>query len=234
MICCENRHRQQTGGFEMLKRQQIQDQRKEERYDHQSKVLVENLDKGPSLHGITKNYSTGGLYFESDTFIPYGRTILIGIYNSPYSEAPLTYECHRVRIQWIKELYGQKYPYGYGVELLDQNVEESNPNQEPPNPVMIGEISKPGAERRKHQRKPFLKNVYFVCNQKYYAGVTKDISSGGLFIHTTDDLAVGQTLNIAIPKTKFDKGRMLRAEIVRVEEEGIGVKIVGILGQKAK
>jgi hypothetical protein len=219
----------------LFRQQHFQDLRKEERYEHKSKVIVENLDAGPSLQGTMGNYSMGGLYFESDTLIRFGTIILIGIYNSPYSDTPRTYECLRVKIKWLKELHGKKYKYGYGAELLDKETEKSDGNLHDTKPVLVGksELS-PSQERRIHQRKSFLRPVYFVCNQKYYAGVTKDISNGGLFISTKDRLEVGQHMNIAIPDTIFDKGRMLRVKIVRVQEEGIGVKIVGILKGKAK
>jgi len=219
----------------LFRQQQIGDQRKEERYEHQSRVIVENPDAGPSLSGTTKNFSLGGLYFETDTLIRYGTIILIGIYNSPFSDSPRTYECLRVKIRWLKELCGKKYKYGYGAEILEKETEKSNSNSIDTQSVPVGksEVSLPN-ERRKHQRKSFLKPVYFVCNQKYYQGVTKDISNGGLFISTKDKLEVGQYMNIAIPNTNYDKGRMLRAEIVRVEEDGIGAKIVGILKEKTK
>ena len=219
----------------LFRHQQFEDQRKEERYEHQSKVIVENLEAGPSLPGKMDNYSKGGLYFESDILIQYGTIILIGIYNSPYSDTVRTYECLRVKIKWLKELSGKKYKYGYGAELLDKESEESDSNSDDTKPVLPdkSEVSPP-KERRKHKRKSFLKPVYFVSNQKYFEGVTKDISNGGLFISTKDRLEVGQYMNIAIPNTSFDKGQMLRAKIVRVEEEGIGAKIVGILKEKTE
>jgi hypothetical protein len=228
---------QQTIGdyYMLFRQQQFEDLRKEERYEHRSKVIVENLDAGPSLPGKMENFSKGGFYFESDTLIQYGTIILIGIYDSPYSDTPQTYECFRVKIKWLKELHGKKYKYGYGAELLDKETEKSDCNPHEPKPVLVGksEVSLP-KERRKHQRKSFLKPVYFVCNQKYYQGVAKDISNGGLFISTKDRLEVGKYMNIAIPNTNYDKGRMLRAQIIRIEDHGIGVKIVGILKENTK
>lgn len=219
----------------MIYKQESEEQRKEDRYEHQSKVIVENLNSGPSLSGTLKNYSAGGLYFETNTLIRYGMVILIGIYSSPFSVTPQTYECHRVKIKWLRELNGKDYTYGYGAELLDTKSDNTDRESKDSEPLFVGKSQvRPEKERRKHQRKSFLKPVYFVCDHKYYAGVTKDISEGGMFISTKDQLLVGQQVNIAIPNTRFDNGRMLRAEIVRVEKDGIGAKIVGILTPKRK
>lgn len=219
----------------MQKSQTQAEQRKGERFEHDSELRVESPARVPAISGRMQNFSSGGFYFESDAFIPQGKTILIGIYNSPYSEAPMTYQCQRVRIQWCRQLKTADPRFGYGVEKLSSTAGTLSV---PPNET-IDEGASPAEvhtskDRRENTRKAFLSSVYFVCDRKYYAGVTKDISSGGLFIRIEKTLEIGQILHLSIPNTAYEKGNMLRAKIVHLESDGIGVKIVGILKPKAK
>jgi len=207
-----------------------EEQRKDARFEHDSELVIRGPDADAAIPGRMQNFSSRGFYFESDMFIPPGKTVLIGIYDSPYADAPMSFECHRVKIQWRRSLSNAAHRYGYGVERLDPPAEETGEPTIDELPVLLDD--RPVEDRRKNERKAFLSSVSFICDRKYYAGVTKDISSGGLFIRIDKPLKVGQTLNLAIPNTSCEKGHMLRARIVHLESHGIGVKIVGILKPK--
>jgi len=205
------------------------EQRKETRSDHHSELLIRDPGRKPVVRGRMHNFSRGGIYFESDTFIPHDRTILIGIYHSPYSDDAISYECHRVKIKWCRSLGKGGLRYGYGAEKLDPvvgHLPENGPERSGDDPDSTSK------ERRKNARKAFLSSVYFVCDRKYYAGVTKDISSGGLFIRIEKPVKLGQILTLTIPNTDYEQGKMLRARVVHLESNGIGVKIVGIVKSK--
>lgn len=218
----------------MQKAQTQAEQRKDERFEHHSELVVENAGEGAAVEGRMQNFSSGGFYFESDMFIPNGKTILIGIYDSPYSETPMSYQCQRVKIKWCKKLEDVGHRYGYGVEKLGAPEEMPAPAGGETAEVLPVTDGNKLVDRRKNERNAFLSTVYFICDRKYYAGVTKDISSGGLFIRVERPLEVGQILNLSIPNTSYEKGKMLQAKIVHLESDGIGVKITGILKQGSK
>jgi len=186
-----------------------------------------------------KNYKNGGLRFDSEASITPGTIVLIGSENRAGDNAgqenqPKILDCQRVRISGCERRRSAQRRFGFEVEPI-----ESSKNNESQSPGWDAEsAAKPqskfrGPERRKHVRRPYYRFVYFLCDEKYYEGVTKDISSGGLFIRTRGKLTVGTTLLLTIPKNPLEKERTIQAEVVRVKSGGIGVKILDILKTKA-
>lgn len=217
----------------------IDDRRKSERSTYETAVALESLDADASMVATMFNYSKEGLYFETDTFITPGKEIFIGIAKSPYSHGASKYECHRVQVKWIKELYESSYRYGYGVKHHEP-IEPSSAN------IVITENDEQNSDferqakgetkalqgMRKHPRKAFAKPVYFSTQNRYYQGLVKDISRGGMFVKTNDEFAVGQVLRLVIPETKYDKNVLIRGEVVRSSKSGVGVKFTGLLKRK--
>ena len=209
----------------------ISERRKNKRNPHKTNISLESLDPGTSMVATMFNYSRGGLYFESDTFISPGTEIFIGISGSPYSSESTTYECHRVKVKWLKELYDSPYRYGYGVEHNDP-VECSAAS------VIVAESDEDDHQKeeeesemelRKHPRKSFTKPVYFSTDNRYYQGLIKDISRGGLFIQTDESFSLGNEIHLVIPNTKYDKNVMIKGKVVRMSQAGVGVKFTGLV-----
>ena len=212
----------------------ISERRKNKRIDHKASVALESLDPGTSMVATMYNYSKGGLYFESDTFISPGKEIFIGISGSPYTAESNTYECHRVEVKWLKELYNSPYRYGYGVEHHD-SVECPSVNvivTEQDEDDNLQKVKESDMELRKHPRRSFPKPVYFSAHNRYYQGLIRDISRGGLFIQTTDSIALGHEIHLVIPHTKFDKNVMIRGKVVRLSPKGVAVKFTGLVKRK--
>jgi len=214
----------------------ISERRKNRRAEHKSSIALESLDPGTSMVATMFNYSRGGFYFESDTFISPGKEIFIGISGSPYASESNTYECHRVQVKWLKELYNSPYRYGYGVEHRD-SVECSATDiivTEQDEDNHLQKVKESEMELRKHPRRSFSKPVYFSAHNRYYQGLIRDISRGGLFIQTSDSISLGREIHLVIPHTKFDKNVMIRGKVVRLTPKGVGVKFTGLVKQKRR
>jgi len=101
---------------------------------------------------------------------------------------------------------------------------------EPENVVYLHER---GANRiidlRRFTRKPFRRATIFACQNRYYAGLTKNISKGGIFIETRNPFALGQIIALVISRTKIEKGVMLKGEVVHKRPEGFGLKFLSLL-----
>jgi len=101
---------------------------------------------------------------------------------------------------------------------------------EPENVVYLHER---GANRiidlRRFTRKPFRRATIFACQNRYYAGLTKNISKGGIFIETRNPFALGQIITLVISRTKIEKGVMLKGEVVHKRPEGFGLKFLSLL-----
>ena len=57
-----------------------------------------------------------------------------------------------------------------------------------------------------------------------YNDFTKDISFGGVFIETSTPFSVGQEISLTFPIPNQQKHIKITGEIVRISDQGIGVK----------
>ena len=101
---------------------------------------------------------------------------------------------------------------------------------EPENMVYLYESRLKGViDLRRFTRKPFRRPTIFACQDRYYAGLTKNISKGGIFIETRNQLPPGQIMTLVISRTKIEKGVMLKGEVVHRGPEGFGLKFLSLL-----
>ena len=77
---------------------------------------------------------------------------------------------------------------------------------------------------RKHLRKFYHKQVFFISNKRYYKGFINNISSNGVFIETHENFSNGQVLKMFIPGPKFGKGAIIHGEVARLAQKGIALK----------
>lgn len=205
--------------------------RKNDRIDYSAGAVIESLDSIALTSARIVNYSSGGLYFESNALIPPGTIIYLGIVGSPYVESPAEHECHRVKVKWCKDLYYSDFTYGYGAQHLDSigaySRDEERHFYDIPRYLKL--MMEDGRESRKFPRKAAAKTVIFSSPERCCEGTITNISKNGLFIETKTGLDTGGRINLIVPGTKFDKGLMLRAEVVRATASGVGVRLLGIL-----
>ena len=82
---------------------------------------------------------------------------------------------------------------------------------------------------RRSTRKPFRRPTIYACQNRYYAGLTKNISKGGVFIETRHPLRIGQIVTLVISRTKIEKGVMLKGEVVHTNPDGFGLRFWSLL-----
>ncbi|MGD8990370.1 MAG: PilZ domain-containing protein [Desulfobacterales bacterium] len=88
------------------------EQREATRVKHKANILLENLPAGTHYKAKMYNYSSGGMYFESNYAPLPGTEIYIGIERSPYDASP---DIYRVQVRWRRELASQDSGYTFGV-----------------------------------------------------------------------------------------------------------------------
>jgi Tfp pilus assembly protein PilZ len=201
------------------------DRRKTKRYHFETVILHDTLL--PDIFFDAKMYdiSKGGVHFESDQSLYPGEEIYIGLKSSPYSEDSEKYYSY-VRIKWRKVLPNSSFKFGYGAEfikaspsllkILDIADFENEPSE--------NQASKKESDPREHQRKPYRKVVYFSTRNSKHKGFIKNISRGGAFIITRGKFAIGQIINLVFPGKRLKKELKLKGWIVRVDQNGIGVR----------
>jgi len=79
---------------------------------------------------------------------------------------------------------------------------------------------------RQDTRKPYKTTIEFFSRDKKYQGFSRDISSSGMFIITSELFTVGQTVSLKISFANNDRFIKVPAQIVRATEDGIGVEFL--------
>ena len=77
---------------------------------------------------------------------------------------------------------------------------------------------------RKHERKPFLSTLDYSTESGSYRDFIKDISIGGVFIGTSTSFSMGELISMTFLLPEHEKKIKIHGDIVRIEEQGIGVK----------
>ncbi|MGD8991438.1 MAG: PilZ domain-containing protein [Desulfobacterales bacterium] len=82
---------------------------------------------------------------------------------------------------------------------------------------------------RKYSRRPFRRATIFACQNRYYAGLTQNISKGGVFIETQNRFAKGQIITFVISRTKIKKVLMLKGQVIHRNRRGFGLKFLSLI-----
>jgi len=187
------------------------------RIKHKSPITIENLKAGIIYQARMLDYSKFGLYFETDSLLPLGDKVFIGIEYSPFADSHDTYECLRAKIMWRRELPTSYFKFGYGVKFsIDYDKQRSQSSN-----LKIVE------DQRKHRRKPYSKPIVYSTKNHLIKGITKDISPAGVFIETDETLHAGQIISLAVP-LKNAKTAKIKGQVVWSNRDGFGVKFLRI------
>jgi Tfp pilus assembly protein PilZ len=180
------------------------------RFDHESPIILENIDIGKLRTARMYNFSDFGLYFEADVRLEPDTELRIGIPNSPFASQPDKHEKYRGIIRWRKPLKKSSFYYGYGVEFLEDVREDR--------------ADKPGSDSRKHPRKKCSIPLKYESKRLLYRGMVENISRGGIFIKSKSDVEVGQRIRVAIPLKKNGKFAKMTGKVTWHNQTGFGVK----------
>ena len=182
------------------------------RFEHESKITLENNEIGVQRGIMMFNFSNTGLYIEADTRLEQGAEIRVGINNSPFASEPDMFENYRGIIKWRKELKQSSFYYGYGVELIFEDAEDENPD--------------PFLWSRENARKPLAIPVKFEFENHTYEGTTENVSADGIAIKTKDPVMVGQQVTVKVPLIKKHKIARLHGNVSWSNRQGFGVKFL--------
>ena len=94
------------------------ERRKSQRFDYKSAILHSTNPPDFYYGGIMYNFSSGGLYFESDEDLLQEDEISISIQNPPPQMKKNPREYFDVRIKWCRVLQHASHQVGYGAQIL--------------------------------------------------------------------------------------------------------------------
>jgi len=214
------------------------ERRRHKRFKYEALISHDVSTDGNIYSGQLFNFSKGGLYFESDQVIYPGEDIYIALVihaGSPGKEAQLLFE---VKVLWRIVLEDSFCGYGYGAKFLSTYDAFTETGQIQETPIKKKAVSSHefGGENdaRKNTRKPYKQSCVFSYDSREYEGVVTNISRGGAFISTKDNLALGGRLSLVIPELKTRKAVKVTGWVVRISPEGIGVSFERRAGRERR
>ena len=90
---------------------------------------------------------------------------------------------------------------------------------------LLDEIeTRPFIKKRRYHRKPYFSVVDYNAKDYTFADFIQNIAAEGIFISTSTPFSFGQEVSLAFPLPVSQEHINIPGEVVRIEEEGIGVK----------
>ena len=94
------------------------ERRRSERIDYKSAIIHNTNPPDFFYSGTMFNFSTGGLYFESNEDLLKGDEISVSIKEPPPPFKKNSDQYIDVKIMWAKDLQDSSYQVGYGAKLI--------------------------------------------------------------------------------------------------------------------
>ena len=93
------------------------EKRGDARTAHQSRVKIKELKSGIFTNARMRHYSQNGIYIETNSLLPPGTKIYVGIENSPFVSFANVYDIYRAEVKWLRMLNKTAHKYGCGLKL---------------------------------------------------------------------------------------------------------------------
>ena len=179
-------------------------------------IHIKDLTAGMIFKAKMLNYSKNGFYFETDNILSPGTEIYIGVQKLMGPDSFGIYELHRAKIIRRKKLVTSAANYGYGAKFIAPSKK----------PNMNQNSLKDRKDLRKYQRKAYSKLVLFATEDNIFEGLTKNVSSSGVYLEAKEKFEVGQIITLALP-FKNEKNYKIKGEVVWSDESGFGLQFLG-------
>ncbi|MEJ2639560.1 MAG: PilZ domain-containing protein [Desulfosarcinaceae bacterium] len=189
------------------------------RIDHSAPIQIKDIQSGHLHRAKMLNYSSEGLYFESDSMLNPGMRIYLAMKNSPFATVPDVIEYRQAEILWRQKLKQSYYTFGYGVRFHPSGSRQLRQASDSASDNSAGK-----KELRQHPRKSCRRPTRLATRDAVFAGEIQNVSLSGLFIRPERALAVDQILTLNVPG-KQGKQLKLTGQVVWSSNSGCGIKI---------
>ena len=175
------------------------------------------------------------IWFLSNIALPRGKYAFLGL-NMKGTDAVFNpNEFHLVLINRRTKSDNPSYRFRYQASYVNSNgalgkVARSLDFEKQP---LKNTRSPSQNDPRSHPRKSFRKMIYFGYKGNEYQGTITNLSRGGAFIETKNNLLFGQTIEIAIPEKNSNENIKILGEVVRLEKNGVALNWTKIFDSKS-
>jgi uncharacterized protein (TIGR02266 family) len=187
----------------------------------------------------TEDLSLGGMFIATDHLVPVGEKVRL-VLQVPGEQPPVKAVAEVVR---VVEESTPGLPAGLGVRFLELTKEGLACIQRFLGKQVSGEIEPAGLERRRFPRVERLVKLRFNARESLQTSYARDISTGGVFIHTHDPLPQGSEVEVTLIHPVSLQKLELIGRVVRVVEAdpqrpaqvpGVGVAFEEVSEDKRK
>ena len=211
------------------------ERRKQKRIKYEAFISHDILSDEITHSDKMFNFSQDGLYFESDQNLNPGDDIYIGIGYHPNKSDDNIQLLFGVEVVWRRDLKDSPFRYGFGTKFINasnslvKKVDIGNSLLKKANMKELEKQSLPArnlkaeSDSRKHPRNPCKKSVIFTYKNQQYKGLVTSISRGGAFLKTERQLALGESIILAIQKQQTRRDLKVKGWIVRLTPQGVGM-----------
>lgn len=105
-------------------------------------------------------------------------------------------------------------------EIIESMSEESRI-------ALLGKLTGKTA-RRRYPRKTCTITIHYATLDQVFTSYIHDISTGGIYIETKEELRPGERLRMSFRFPDYAKPLMVEGEVARKDDKGIGVKFVNL------
>jgi Tfp pilus assembly protein PilZ len=84
--------------------------------------------------------------------------------------------------------------------------------------------TRPFLNKRRHHRKPYFSVVDYNAQEYTFADFIQNIAAEGIFISTSTPFSYGQEVSLSFLLPVSQEHITIAGKVIRIEEEGIGVK----------
>jgi hypothetical protein len=109
------------------------------------------------------------------------------------------------------------------LSVFEQLVELISKMTDAEQEKLLEALKKRKPEERE-QRISLYTETTFTVGVEDYKGIVLDLSSGGCFIETDEEFAIGQEASVRMRRSKDAKTITVRGRIARIEPKGIGIQ----------
>ncbi len=179
--------------------------------------------------------SRGDIWFLSNIALPQGNYVYLGL-NMKGTDAVFNSNgFHLILIKYRTDSDNSSYRFRYQATYINSKGTLDKPTRRLDYEKQV--LKKTGLrfqnDPRDNPRKSCRKTIFFHSKENKYQGIITNLSRGGAFIETKNNLSFGQTIEISVPEKYSKEDIKIFGEVVRLERNGVALNWTKILDPKS-
>ncbi len=177
----------------------------------------------------------GEIWFLSNIALPQGKYVYLG-FNMKGTEAVFNSNgFHLVLIKNRTDSDNPSYRFRYQARYINSKgaLDKATRSLDYEKQALKNTGLRSQNDPRDHPRKSCRKPIFFHSKEIQYQGIITNLSRGGAFIETKNNLSFGQKIEITAPEKYSKEEIKIFGEVVRLERNGVALNWTKILEPKS-